>query len=168
MAKKAAPSSAVSSAPSTAPASTGTITPASTHPIATVTPTTTTKKTNAAPANSWDQIVLNLVDYYQKNTPQRTKLIDVFMAFLVVVGALQFLYCVLAGNYVGDSFLISLVWGLSLHKPIRLRRGILSWFLGHQKGLGIGDYSALGEWNESQFRIVPEVVDMQRYIDTKL
>jgi hypothetical protein len=28
------------------------------------------------------------------------KLIDVFMAFLVVVGGLQFVYCVLVGNYV--------------------------------------------------------------------
>ena len=34
------------------------------------------------------------------NTPQRIKLIDVFMAFLVVVGGVQFVYCVLAGNYV--------------------------------------------------------------------
>lgn len=37
---------------------------------------------------------------YLDNTPQRTKLIDVFMAFLVVVGVLQFVYCVIAGNYV--------------------------------------------------------------------
>ena len=28
------------------------------------------------------------------------KLVDVFMAFLVVVGGLQFVYCVLVGNYV--------------------------------------------------------------------
>ena len=35
-----------------------------------------------------------------QKTPQRIKLIDVFMAFLVVVGGVQFLYCVLAGNYV--------------------------------------------------------------------
>ncbi len=33
-------------------------------------------------------------------TPQRVKLIDVFMAFLVVVGGLQFAYCVVVGNYV--------------------------------------------------------------------
>lgn len=38
--------------------------------------------------------------YYVKETPQRTKLIDVFLVFLVAVGAVQFLYCVLAGNYV--------------------------------------------------------------------
>jgi oligosaccharyltransferase complex subunit epsilon len=48
----------------------------------------------------WDQIVANVLGHYQKSTPQRTKLIDVFLAFLVVVGALQFLYCILAGNYV--------------------------------------------------------------------
>lgn len=51
---------------------------------------------------SWDRVVMNVVDHYLKSTPQRTKLIDSFMAFLAVVGALQFLYCVLAGNYVSQ------------------------------------------------------------------
>lgn len=37
---------------------------------------------------------------YVRETPQRVKLVDVFMVFLVVVGVLQFAYCVLAGNYV--------------------------------------------------------------------
>jgi oligosaccharyltransferase complex subunit epsilon len=50
--------------------------------------------------DSWEQIAGNLWSHYLKETPQRTKLIDAFMAFLVVVGAVQFLYCVLAGNYV--------------------------------------------------------------------
>jgi len=48
----------------------------------------------------WDKIVNNVAAYYDENTPQRTKLIDVFMAFLALAGALQFLYCVLAGNFV--------------------------------------------------------------------
>ncbi|KAM7195132.1 DAD family protein [Naviculisporaceae sp. PSN 640] len=54
---------------------------------------------------SWDKVVANIADYYVKNTPQRTKLLDAFMAFLVVVGALQFLYCILAGNYPFNAFL---------------------------------------------------------------
>ncbi|KAK5663400.1 hypothetical protein OQA88_3829 [Cercophora sp. LCS_1] len=54
---------------------------------------------------SRDQVVLNIANYYQEKTPQRTKLIDAFMAFLVVVGALQFVYCVLAGNYPFNAFL---------------------------------------------------------------
>ena len=39
-------------------------------------------------------------------TPQRTKLIDAFMAFLMVVGGLQFVYCVVAGNYVSSYFFV--------------------------------------------------------------
>lgn len=41
-----------------------------------------------------------MLQHYLDTTPQRTKLLDAFMAFLVAVGALQFLYCILAGNYV--------------------------------------------------------------------
>jgi oligosaccharyltransferase complex subunit epsilon len=54
-------------------------------------------KTGAA---NWDQVLQNVYNYYLKETPQRTKLIDAFLAFLAVVGGLQFLYCILAGNYV--------------------------------------------------------------------
>lgn len=35
-----------------------------------------------------------------QKTPQRVKLLDTFMAFLIVVGALQFAYVVLVGNFV--------------------------------------------------------------------
>lgn len=65
-----------------------------------------TKKPTAAPstsksgAASWDVVFQNIYTHYMKETAQRTKLIDVFLAFLVVVGGLQFAYCVLAGNYV--------------------------------------------------------------------
>jgi len=33
------------------------------------------------------------------------KLIDAFMAFLIVVGGLQFVYCVIGGNYPFNAFL---------------------------------------------------------------
>lgn len=39
-----------------------------------------------------------------RETPQRAKLVDAFMAFLVAVGGLQFLYVVLVGNYVCPFF----------------------------------------------------------------
>lgn len=59
------------------------------------------------------EIALGIWQNYLDTTPQRTKLIDLFMAFLVVVGGLQFLYCVIAGNYVcGPSiFEMDVVWG---------------------------------------------------------
>lgn len=53
----------------------------------------------AAPAN-WDVVIQNIYNHYVKETTQRTKLIDAFLFFLVVVAALQFVYCVLVGNYV--------------------------------------------------------------------
>ncbi|XWW93430.1 hypothetical protein V2A60_001363 [Cordyceps javanica] len=56
-------------------------------------------------ATSWDVVFQNIYTHYVKETAQRTKLIDVFLAFLVVVGALQFAYCVLAGNYPFNAFL---------------------------------------------------------------
>ncbi|KAA8905462.1 DAD family-domain-containing protein, partial [Sphaerosporella brunnea] len=42
---------------------------------------------------------------YLQTTPSRTKLIDAFLLFLIFTGAIQFLYCVLAGNYPFNAFL---------------------------------------------------------------
>ncbi|KAJ5629160.1 hypothetical protein N7528_002817 [Penicillium herquei] len=50
-------------------------------------------------------IATHVWQQYISNTPQRTLLLDAFMAFLVLVGGLQFLYCVLAGNYPFNAFL---------------------------------------------------------------
>ncbi|KAK3300969.1 DAD family-domain-containing protein [Chaetomium fimeti] len=56
-------------------------------------------------AQTWDRIAHNVVAHYSATTPQRTKLLDAFLAFLVAVGGLQFAYCVLAGNYPFNAFL---------------------------------------------------------------
>ncbi|KAL2113332.1 hypothetical protein VUR80DRAFT_4384 [Thermomyces stellatus] len=53
----------------------------------------------------WDRVVSDVVSHYVKTTPQRTKLIDMFMAYIAVVGALQFLYCLIAGNFPFNAFL---------------------------------------------------------------
>jgi len=45
-------------------------------------------------------VLLGLRNNYLKDTPQRVKLVDCFMAFLVVVGVLQFVYAVVGGSYV--------------------------------------------------------------------
>jgi len=42
---------------------------------------------------------------YWAGTPQRTKLLDGFLGFLVVVGAVQFVYVVVGGNYPFNAFL---------------------------------------------------------------
>ncbi|RYP06793.1 hypothetical protein DL765_009351 [Monosporascus sp. GIB2] len=62
-------------------------------------------KTSESRGGGIDQTVRSIVRHYQKTTPQRTKLLDAFMAFLAVVGALQFVYCILMGNFPFNAFL---------------------------------------------------------------
>ncbi|KAL2041360.1 hypothetical protein N7G274_005742 [Stereocaulon virgatum] len=66
---------------------------------------TSSKSTYANNNQSAQEIALQIWTNYLNTTPQRVKLIDVFMAFLVVVGGLQFIYCVLVGNYPFNAFL---------------------------------------------------------------
>ncbi|ROT39779.1 defender against cell death 1 protein [Sodiomyces alkalinus F11] len=77
---------------------------AATAPAVASTPSKITVKPSSG-AQSWDQVIMSVYNYYQSQTPQRTKLIDVFMAFLVLAGGVQFLYCILGGNYPFNSFL---------------------------------------------------------------
>lgn len=67
---------------------------------------------NPKSSNDAQDILQEVWNRYVEKTTQRTKLLDSFMAFLVVVGALQFLYVVLVGNFV--SFIVYLLctqWG---------------------------------------------------------
>ncbi|KAF3046541.1 oligosaccharyltransferase complex subunit epsilon [Didymella heteroderae] len=56
-------------------------------------------------SNDAQDILQGVWNRYVEKTPQRTKLLDSFMLFLVVVGALQFLYVVLVGNFPFNAFL---------------------------------------------------------------
>jgi len=73
------------------PASTGTDTGA----------TAATPSPRKSPSNATAHDILTSTwTKYTHKTPQRTKLLDTFMAFLIAVGALQFLYVVVVGNFV--------------------------------------------------------------------
>jgi len=52
---------------------------------------------------NWDKLIGGLWNYYEKETPQRTKLIDAFMVFLVAVGVIQFVYCLLISSFVRNA-----------------------------------------------------------------
>jgi oligosaccharyltransferase complex subunit epsilon len=80
--------------PSTVSHTQASTTTAGSTPVSTKAPSKSIS--NQSPAD----IALGIWQKYLDDTPQRTKLIDVFMAFLVTVGVLQFVYCVIAGNYV--------------------------------------------------------------------
>ncbi|KAL8979112.1 MAG: hypothetical protein Q9205_005470 [Flavoplaca limonia] len=72
----------------------------------TKTPSSSSVQSSSSQSSNNPQAILQqLWSSYQRRTPQRVKLIDVFMGFLVVVGVLQFVYCVLVGNYPFNAFL---------------------------------------------------------------
>jgi len=78
------------------PASTGTDTGA----------TAATPSPRKSPSNATAHDILTSTwTKYTHKTPQRTKLLDTFMAFLIAVGALQFLYVVVVGNFPFNAFL---------------------------------------------------------------
>ncbi|PSS23131.1 hypothetical protein M430DRAFT_56953 [Amorphotheca resinae ATCC 22711] len=83
----------------TTPSSTAT--PSSTSAAASV-PVSSKAKSNT---QSPQEIALHAWQQYLDTTPQRTKLTDIFMLFLVVVGVLQFVYCLISGNYPFNAFL---------------------------------------------------------------
>ncbi|GEQ67653.1 hypothetical protein JCM33374_g1318 [Metschnikowia sp. JCM 33374] len=68
----------------------------------------TTVKLNTKLAHSYTDVV-NAVnstyDNYLKTLTPRLKLIDIFLTFLVALGALQFVYVLLVGNFPFNAFL---------------------------------------------------------------
>ncbi|KAH9840502.1 defender against death DAD protein [Teratosphaeria destructans] len=101
--KKSTPSPAA--APASAMKPTHTISTASSQPTKPQNkPPTTTTTTTTTPRNA-SEIAQGIWNQYVTKTPQRVKLLDAFMGFLMVVGALQFVYCVVAGNYPFNAFL---------------------------------------------------------------
>ncbi|KAJ5545873.1 hypothetical protein N7494_003458 [Penicillium frequentans] len=72
-------------------------------------PSTTSTLSSGPATLKTNSSVLDITSHvwqqYLANTAQRTLLLDAFMAFLVLVGGLQFVYCVLAGNYPFNAFL---------------------------------------------------------------
>jgi len=58
-------------------------------------------------AQDLQEIGAGIWNKYVDETPQRVKLLDAFLVFLIVVGVLQFVYCVIAGNFV-STFVLSL------------------------------------------------------------
>lgn len=69
---------------------------------------TTTSATSASASSSQStsssgfQIALAVWQSYINETSQRILLLDAFLLFLVAVGVVQFVYCVLIGNYVSS------------------------------------------------------------------
>lgn len=69
-------------------------------PVPQTVPGTPFSAVKSKSSNDAQDIVQGVWGRYVEKTTQRTKLLDSFMLFLVAVGALQFLYVVVVGNFV--------------------------------------------------------------------
>jgi oligosaccharyltransferase complex subunit epsilon len=72
-------------------------------------PSTGSKSGSVRNATDLQQIGAGVWNKYVDDTPQRVKLLDAFLVFLIAVGVLQFVYCVIAGNFVSTTYL-EVVW----------------------------------------------------------
>ncbi|EEQ86549.1 hypothetical protein RJZ56_001001 [Blastomyces dermatitidis] len=77
----------------------------STPAKATLSPIPTKASASLSPNSQPQNIVVGIWQQYLEQTPRRTLQLDAFMAFLLIVGGVQFLYCMLAGNYPFNAFL---------------------------------------------------------------
>ncbi|PGH17912.1 hypothetical protein AJ79_00811 [Helicocarpus griseus UAMH5409] len=94
-----------SPAPQAQPASTSSPTPTPAKTASGGAPFNAPSVASFSPNSPTQDIVAGIWQRYLAHTPKRTLMLDAFMAFLVIVGAVQFVYCVLAGNYPFNAFL---------------------------------------------------------------
>ncbi|OJD26359.1 hypothetical protein ACJ73_02260 [Blastomyces percursus] len=99
--RRVASSASPASQAQSASASSSTPTPTK----ATLNPILTNASASLSSNSQTQDIVVGIWRQYLAQTPKRTLQLDAFMAFLLIVGGVQFLYCILAGNYPFNAFL---------------------------------------------------------------
>lgn len=85
-------------------------------------------------SNSVISVISRFLEEYTSTTPNKLKLVDAYLLYILLTGALQFLYCLLVGTFPFNSFLsgfISCVGsfilaGTLFSPPVRCRFA-LSW-----------------------------------------
>ena len=50
-------------------------------------------------------VLRQFFDGYRSNTPQKLKLVDAYLAYIMLTGIVQFAYCLLVGTFPFNSFL---------------------------------------------------------------
>ncbi|KAL4985542.1 DAD family-domain-containing protein [Aspergillus falconensis] len=114
---------------------------ASTSGTSTPQPTLSSGPKTLSANSSVSDIAVHVWHQYLTTTPQRTMLLDTFMAFLVLVGGVQFAYCVLAGNYPFNAFLsgfCAAVGQFVLTASLRMQTSSVERSSGLGKGKGSG------------------------------
>lgn len=62
----------------------------------------------ASLGNIW-QILVKFYDEYNLKTPQKLKIVDAYLAYIMFTGIVQFAYCCLVGTFPFNSFLAGFI-----------------------------------------------------------
>lgn len=89
-----------SAVPPSAAKPTTAVTSASGQPTRAANKPSTSNSSHVRNTQDLQQIGVGVWNNYVDKTNQRVKLLDAFLVFLMAVGLLQFVYCVIAGNFV--------------------------------------------------------------------
>ena len=54
-------------------------------------------------------IIRRFFDEYKTQTPQKLKLVDAYLAYVLLTGIIQFVYCCLVGTFPFNSFLAGFI-----------------------------------------------------------
>jgi oligosaccharyltransferase complex subunit epsilon len=64
-----------------------------------------TQRRTTFESSNVDGIQFDVWSQYKKNTPKKMKLIDGFLAYVMMTGIVQFVYCAMVGTFPFNSFL---------------------------------------------------------------
>ena len=79
---------------------------------------------NATTTASIGSVTTKFLSEYVNNTPKRLKIVDCYLAYILVTGVMQFIYCCLVGTFPFNAFLsgfISCVGSFILAVCLRLQ-----------------------------------------------
>lgn len=60
---------------------------------------------NQTMSNSVISVISRFLEEYSTSTPTKLKVVDAYLLYILLTGALQFLYCLLVGTFPFNSFL---------------------------------------------------------------
>lgn len=88
-------------------------------------------------------VVVSLWEEYKRRTPQKLKIIDLFLVYIVVTGIIQFVYVALVGTFPFNSFLsgfISTVASFVLTASLRMQVNSANKFAGITEERALADF----------------------------
>ena len=71
--------------------------------------TSSLKRTMASTAKAINEVLTDFYAKYKSKTPQKLKLVDAYLAYIMITGIILFAYCCIVGTFPFNSFLAGFI-----------------------------------------------------------